>query len=107
MLQKKGRKFPPWKGVLATRQVYAQTMAELLRKEHGDSHRAIKQIMRQTQASERAVKQWLSGQYGPNTAYFLRLVMFSPVIRAFMLGLIEGPVAAKLTRPVPRFSLAA
>ena len=47
MLQKKGRKLPPWKGVLATRQIYAQTMAELLRKEHGDSHRAIKQIMRQ------------------------------------------------------------
>lgn len=31
MLQKKGRKFPPWKGVLATRQVYAQTMAERCR----------------------------------------------------------------------------
>lgn len=107
MLQKKGRKLPPWKGVLATRQVYAQTMAELLRKEHGDSHRAIKQIMRQTHASERAVKHWLSGQYGPNTVYFLRLVVSSPVIRAFILGLIEGPVAAKLSGPVDRYALAA
>ena len=107
MLQKKGRKLPPWKGVLATRQVYAQTMAELMRKEHGDSHRAIKQIMRQTHASERAVKHWLSGQYGPNTVYFLRLVVSSPVIRAFILGLIEGPVAAKLSGPVDRYALAA
>lgn len=107
MLQKKGRKLPPWKGVLATRQVYAQTMAELLRKEHGDSHRAIKQIMRQTHASERAVKHWLSGQYGPNTVYFLRLVVSSPVIRAFILGLIEGPVAAKLSGPVDRYALGA
>lgn len=107
MLQKKGRKLPPWKGVLATRQIYAQTMAELLRKEHGDSHRAIKQIMRQTHASERTVKHWLSGQHGPDTVFFLRLVVSSPVIRAFVLGIIEGPVAAKLSGPVDRYALAA
>nr|WP_047165829.1 hypothetical protein [Sphingomonas sp. Y57] len=107
MLQKKGRKLPPWKGVLATRQIYAQTMAELLRKEHGDSHRAVKQIMRQTHASERTVKHWLSGQHGPDTVYFLRLVVSSPVIRAFVLGIIEGPVAAKLSGPVDRYALAA
>jgi len=107
MLQKKGRKIPPWKGVLATRQIYAQTIAELLRKEHGDSHRAIKQIMRQTHASERTVKHWLSGQHGPDTVFFLRLVVSSPVIRAFILGIIEGPVAAKLSGPVDRYALAA
>jgi len=107
MLQKKGRKIPPWKGVLATRQIYAQTIAELLRKEHGDSHRAIKQIMRQTHASERTVKHWLSGQHGPDTVFFLRLVVSSPVIRAFILGIIEGPVAAKLSGPVNRYALAA
>lgn len=42
MLQKKGRRLPIWKGVLGGREVYAQTVAELLRKEHGDSHRAVK-----------------------------------------------------------------
>lgn len=82
-------------------------MAELLRKEHGDSHRAIKHLMRQTHASERTVKHWLSGQHGPDTVFFLRLVVSSPVIRAFILGLIEGPVAAKLSGPVDRYSLAA
>lgn len=106
MLQKKGRRLPAWKGVLGGREVYARTIAELLRKEHGDSHRAIKQLMRQTDASERTVKHWLSGQHGPDTVYFLRLVVSSPVIRAFVLGLIEGPASRRMPDPVDRYSLA-
>lgn len=107
MLPKKGRKLPAWNGVLSGRDTYAQTIAELLRKEHGQSHRAIKLLMRQTLASERAVKNWLSGQHGPDTVFFLRLMVSSPVIRAFVLGLIEGPAAKKLAYPVDRFSIAA
>ena len=106
MLQKKGRRLPAWKGVLGGREVYAQTIAELLRKEHGDSHRAVKQLMRETDASERTVKHWLSGQHGPDTVYFLRLVASSPVIRAFVLGLIEGPASRRMPDPVDRYSLA-
>ncbi len=106
MLPKTGRKLPPWKGVLGGREIYARTIAELLRKEHGDSHRAIKQLMRQTDASERTVKHWLSGQHGPDTVYFLRLVVSSPVIRAFFLGLIESPTARAPNDPVDRISLA-
>lgn len=106
MLPNTGRKFPLWTGVLGGRETYAQTIAELLRKEHGDSRRAIKQLMRQTDASERTVKHWLSGQHGPDTVYFLRLVVSSPVIRAFVLGLLEGPAAIPLTGPVDRISLA-
>ncbi|WP_319797713.1 HTH domain-containing protein [Nitrobacter sp.] len=107
MLPKKGRKLPAWNGVLSGRDAYAQTIAELLRKEHGQSHRATKLLMRQTHASERAVKHWLSGQNGPDTVFFLRLMVSSPVIRAFVLGLIEGPGAKKLAYPVDRFSIAA
>ena len=77
MLPKTGRKLPLWTGVLGGREVYARTIAELLRKEHGDSRRAIKQLMRQTDASERTVKHWLSGQHGPDSVYFLRLVVSS------------------------------
>lgn len=106
MLPKKGRKLPLWKGVLEGREIYARTIAELLRKEHGDSHRATKQLMRQTDASERTVKHWLSGQHGPDTVYFLRLVVSSPVIRAFFLGLIESPAEAPPTDPVDRVALA-
>ena len=105
MLPKKGRKLPLWKGVLEGREIYARTIAELLRKEHGDSHRAIKQLMRQTDASERTVKHWLAGQHGPDTVYFLRLVVSSPVIRAFVLGLVERPAATPSTDQVNRSSL--
>jgi hypothetical protein len=70
MLPKKGRKLPLWTGVLGGREAYARTIAELLRKEHGDSHRAVKQLMQQTAASERTVKHWLAAQHGPDTVYF-------------------------------------
>lgn len=107
MLPKKGRRVPAWKGVLFGREIYAQTIADLLRKEHGDSRRAIKHLMRQTDASERAVKHWLSGKNGPETVFFLRLLVSSPVIRAFVLGLLEGPASQKWTAQLDRFSLAA
>lgn len=104
MLPKKGRKLPVWKGVLGGRDMLAQTIASLLRKEHGDTHRAIKELMRQTSASERTVKHWLSAQHAPDTLFFLRLMVSSPVIRAFVLGLIEGPASNPLSsasdRPV-------
>ena len=45
MLPKKGRKLPAWEGALASRQAYAEVIANLLRKEHGDTHRAVKQLM--------------------------------------------------------------
>src|SRR4051812_519020 len=97
MLLKKGRKLPVWKGVLGGRDILAQTIADLLRKEHGDTHRAAKQLMKQTNASERTVKHWLSAQHAPDTLFFLRLIVSSPVIRAFVLGLIEGPASNPLS----------
>lgn len=104
MLPKTGRKLQVWKGVLGGRDMLAQTIADLLRKQHGDTHRAIIQLMNQTNASERTVKHWLSAQHAPDTLFFLRLMVSSPVIRAFVLGLIEGPASNPLTsasdRPV-------
>lgn len=97
MLLKKGRKLPVWKGVLGGRDTLAQTIADLLRKEHGDTHRAAKQLMKQTNASERTVKHWLSAQHAPDTLFFLRLIVSSPVIRAFVLGLIESPASNPLS----------
>ena len=102
MLPKKGRGLPRWQGVLSGRQSYAQAVSDLLRKEHGDSRSGIKQLMRQTHASERTVKHWLAAQHGPDTVFFLRLVVSSPVIRAFVLGIIEAPVARKTTEAPKR-----
>lgn len=95
MLPKTGRKLPNWQGVLAGRQAYADVMAALLRQEHGGSHRAVKQLMRQTDASERTVKHWLAAQHGPDTVFLLRLIATSAVIRAFVLGLVESPVISR------------
>lgn len=89
MLPKKGKKLPVWEGALAGRQTYAEIIASLLRQEHGDSHRAVKQLMRQTGASERTVKHWLAANHGPDNVYLLRLIATSPVIRAFVQGVIE------------------
>lgn len=89
MLPKKGKKLPPWEGALAGRQAYAEIIATLLRQEHGDSHRAVKQLMRQTGASERTIKHWLAANHGPDNVYLLRLIATSPVIRAFIQGVIE------------------
>lgn len=94
MLPKKGRKLPKWEGVLVGRQAYAETIAQLLEREHGGTHRAVKQVMKLTDASERTVKHWLSGQHGPDTVFFLRLVTSSPVIRAFVIGLLESSQGA-------------
>jgi len=85
---------PKWEGVLAGRQAYAETIPQLLEREHGETHRAVKQVMKLTDASERTVKHWLSGQHGPDTVFFLRLVTSSPVIRAFVIGLIESSQGA-------------
>ncbi len=104
MLPKKGRKLPAWKGALVGRQAYADVMADLLRKEHGDSHRAVKQLMRQTDASERTVKHWLAAQHGPDTVFFLRLIATSPVIRAFVLGVVESPIAGRQSFPPGRWA---
>lgn len=89
MLPKKGKKLPVWEGALAGRQAYAEIIASLLRQEHGDSHRAVKQLMRQTGASERTIKHWLAANHGPDNVYLLRLIATSPVIRAFVQGVIE------------------
>lgn len=105
MLPKTGRNFPHWEGALAGRQAYADVLAELLRKEHGDSHRAVKQLMRQTDASERTVKHWLAAKHGPDTLFFLRLVVTSAVIRAFVLGLLEAPAIERESRTPGRSDL--
>ena len=106
MLPKKGKKLPAWKGALGGRQAYADVMADLLKKEHGDSHRAVKLLMRQTDASERTIKHWLAAQHGPDTVFFLRLVATSPVIRAFVLGVIESPVMARQSSRPMRWDVA-
>ena len=59
MLPKKGRMLHPWNGLARSAKDYAELIADALRQEHGNTHRAVKTIMHWTGASERSVKNWL------------------------------------------------
>ena len=84
MFPKKGRKLPVWQGVLGERDSFAKTLADLLRKQPGEVTGGSKQLIRQTNVSERTANNSLSAQHAPQTLFFLRLVVSSPVIHAFV-----------------------
>lgn len=69
-LQKKGKK-------LRSAIDYSEAIASALRAELGDTHRAVKTVMKWTGASERAVKNWLSGESGPHGRYLIAILRYS------------------------------
>ncbi|MFA7587824.1 MAG: hypothetical protein WCY11_16795 [Novosphingobium sp.] len=91
MLPKKGRMLPPWDGLARSAKDYAQLIADALRQEHGNTHRAVKTIMRWTGASERSVKNWLSGEFGPSGYFLMRLCVTSPAVRGLVMELLTEP----------------
>jgi hypothetical protein len=48
-----------------------------LRAEVGNSHQAVKTLMRWTNANERTAKNWLGGTHGPSGEHLISLVMYS------------------------------
>lgn len=69
-LQKKGKK-------LRNTIDYSDAIALALRADLGDTHRAVKTVMKWTGASERAVKNWLSGKSGPHGRYLIAILRYS------------------------------
>jgi hypothetical protein len=85
MFPKKGKSFPGGVRTVRQRVNYVTVIADGLRKELGDTHQAIKTIMRWTGANERTVKNWLGGRYGPNGGYLIDLFRHSDeVLDAFL-----------------------
>ena len=85
MFPKKGKSFP--ESIRTARQGlnYVTVVAAGLRKELGDTHQAIKTIMKWTGANERTVKNWLAGRYGPNGEHLVHLLRHSDeVFDAFL-----------------------
>jgi hypothetical protein len=85
MFPKKGKSYPG--SVRTARQGlnYVTVVAAGLRKELGDTHQAIKTIMKWTGANERTVKNWLGGRYGPNGGHLIDLLRNSDeVLDAFL-----------------------
>ena len=65
MLPKKGNHFPTGTAGRKSKIGYAEAVAAALHAELGDSHQAIKTVMRWTGANERTVKNWFAGVMGP------------------------------------------
>jgi hypothetical protein len=53
---------------------YARLIARALHGALGDTHPAVKTIMRWTGAHERTAKMWLSGKSGPSGEYLIELI---------------------------------
>jgi hypothetical protein len=71
-MPKRGTSFPPPRGA-----AYAPAIAQTLHKQLGETHQAVKILMRWTGAGERTVKNWLSGRTGPSGEYLLALIRHS------------------------------
>lgn len=91
MLPKKGRMLHPWNGLARSAKDYAELIADALRQEHGNTHRTVKTIMGWTGASERSVKNWLSGEFGPSGYFLMRLCVKSPAVRGLVTELLAEP----------------
>lgn len=85
MFRKRGNKFP--KAPTLGDDAYASSIADALRTELGQSHRATKTLMRWTGASDRTAKNWLSGAYGPSGRHLIQLTRESDTVLATFLGL--------------------
>jgi hypothetical protein len=74
MLPKTGKFLPKGELRVSSEFTYAAAVALALRDALGDSHRAIKIVMRWTGASERTVKNWFAGTRGPRGEHLISLV---------------------------------
>lgn len=85
MFRKRGNKLP----TPGSRQSdsYAASIADALRTELGQSHRATKTLMRWTGASDRTAKNWLTGCCGPSGDHLIQLARESDTVLAALLGL--------------------
>jgi hypothetical protein len=100
MIPKKGKVFPGGAKTSATSEAYATDIGAALRKELGDTHQAIKKLVRWTGANERTVKNWLSGRAGPNGSHLVRLVQHSDAALQAFLGLAQRPILISAVKVV-------
>lgn len=88
MFPKTGRRFPGRE----QQSDYASSIADALRAELGNSHQAIKTLMRWTGANERTTKNWLSGTNGPSGDHLLQIMRNSDIVFECVLGLVDRKV---------------
>jgi hypothetical protein len=98
MFPKKGNYFPNGAGAGRRKVSYPAAIAAALRAELGNSHQAVKTVMRWTGANERTVKNWFAGRRGPRGEHLLALIRFSNGALEIVLQLAgrEDLIAAKM-----------
>jgi hypothetical protein len=100
LFPKKGKTFPG-SGQMDHHELnYPSAIAAGLRKELGDTHQAVKTIMRWTGARERTVKNWLAGAYGPSGKHLIQLIHYSDEVLDAFLGLAGREQAIALRKVV-------
>ena len=87
MFPKKGKIFPGKCSAASTEVNFAEAIARALRDELGDTHQAVKTLMRWTGASDRTVKNWTAGTHGPRGEHLLTLVRYSDTVLEVFLRL--------------------
>ena len=97
MFPKKGKLFPNAGKNPSSAMTYSAAIAAALREELGDSHRAVKTAMRWTGASDRTVKHWLSGTYGPSGEHLLALACHSDHVMRLIIRLAGREVGTAET----------
>jgi hypothetical protein len=75
-----GNSFLQVNGAGVRKTAYAAAISEALRSELGESHRAIKTIMRWTGSTERTVKNWIAGTNGPSGEHLVVLARHSTAV---------------------------
>src|SRR6516164_10253630 len=95
MFPKKGNNFPR---ATDNGLNYQSAIAAALIIELGNSHRAVKTVMRWTGANERTVKNWFAGRRGPRGEHLLSLVRHSSAVLEAVLRLAgrEQLIAGKM-----------
>lgn len=82
MFPKKGKVFPDSNG-RDQRHLglnYSETVAAALREVVGDTHQAVKIVMRWTGADERTIKNWFAGKNGPSGVHLIALFRHSDAV---------------------------
>lgn len=96
MLPKRGTILPGHEKAARSPADFANAVAMALQSELGDTHRAVKTIMRWTGASERAAKNWLEGSAGPRGHYLIRLIAESDLVFELVINAADRTVTGEV-----------
>lgn len=100
MFPKKGNLFPGGHDRDSAQENFPAIVARALQAELGSSHRAAKTLMRWTGASERTVKQWLTGAHGPRGGHLIALLRESDAVFEGLMIAADRHAAALAARVI-------